>query len=146
MTIAFLTLFFGLITGPYPVELTVSGPAASVEIEVDGRPAGALPRSPWKGTINFGSSLLPHQVVARALDAQGQELGRAEEWVNLAHPPSKAEIVLEGGGKGPPKAAKVAWTNLKGEKPHAVALTFDGITVPLDSDRRGTLPAHDLKS
>src|SRR4051812_7354973 len=101
MTIAFLTLFFGLITGPYPIELAVSGPAASVEIVVDGRSAGTLPGAPWKGTINFGSSLLPHQIVARALDAQGHELGRAEEWVNLAHPPSKAEIVLEGAGSGP---------------------------------------------
>src|SRR4051794_6463280 len=146
MTIAFLTLFFGLITGPYPVELTVSGPAASVEIVVDGRSAGTLPGAPWKGTINFGSSLLPHQVVARALDAQGHELGRAEEWVNLAHPPSKAEIVLEGGGKSPPKAAKVVWTNLKGEKPHAVSLTFDGLPVALDANGRGTLPAHDLGS
>lgn len=146
MTIAFLTLFFGLISGPYPIQLAVSGPAASVEIVVDGRRAGTLPGSPWKGTINFGPSLLPHEVVARALDAQGNELGRAEEWVNLAHPPSKAEIVLEGAGSGPPKAAKVAWTNLKGEKPQSIALTFDGVPVKLDRDGRGTLPAHDLSS
>ncbi|PYQ59438.1 MAG: hypothetical protein DMF53_18820 [Acidobacteria bacterium] len=146
MTIAFLTLFFGLITGPYPIELAVSGPAAAVEIVVDGRSAGTLPSPSWKGTINFGSSLLPHQIVARALDAQGHELGRAEEWVNLAHPLSKAEIVLEGAGSGPPKAARVAWTNLKGEKPHAISLTFDGLPVPLDAGGRGTLPAHDLSS
>lgn len=146
MTIAFLTLFFGLITGPYPIELAVSGPAASVEIVVDGRSAGTLPGAPWKGTINFGSSLLPHQIVARALDAQGNELGRTEEWVNLAHPLSKAEIVLEGGGGGPPKAAKVVWTSLKGEKPIVASLTFDGLPVPLDARGRGTLPAHDLGS
>ncbi len=146
MTITFLTLFFGLISGPYPIQLAVSGPAASVEIVVDGRRAGTLPGPPWKGTINFGASLLPHEVVARALDAQGNELGRAEEWVNLAHPPSKAEIVLEGGGSGPPKAAKVAWTNLKGEKPQSIALTFDSVPVKLDRDGRGTLPAHDLSS
>lgn len=146
MTIAFLTLFFGLITGPYPIELTVSGPAASVEIVVDGRSAGTLPGAPWKGTINFGSSLLPHQIVARALDAQRHELARAEEWVNLAHPLSKAEIVLEGGGGSPPKAAKVVWTNLKGEKPQATSLTFDGLPVALDANGRGALPAHDLTS
>jgi hypothetical protein len=146
MTLAFLSLFFGLISGPYPIELAVSGPAASVEIVVDGRPAGALPGAPWKGTINFGSALLPHEIVARALDAEGHELGRAEEWVNLAHPLSKAEIVLEGGGSGPPKAARVAWTNLKGEKPLSTSLTFDGVPVPLDAAGRATLPAHDLSS
>lgn len=146
MTIAFLTLFFGLITGPYSIELTVNGPAAAVEIVVDGRSAGTLPGAPWKGTINFGSSLLPHQIVARGLDAQGHELGRAEEWVNLAHPLSKAEIVLEGSGSGPPKAARVTWTNLKGEKPLSTALTFDGLPVTLDANGRGTLPAHGLSS
>ncbi len=146
MTLTFLTLFFGLISGPYPIQLAVSGPAAAVEIVVDGRPAGRLPGPPWKGTINFGASLLPHEIVARAVDAQGNELGRAEEWVNLAHPLSKAEIVLEGGGSGPPKAAKVAWTNLKGEKPQSITLTFDGVPVKLDRDGRGALPAHDLSS
>jgi hypothetical protein len=146
MTIAFLSLFFGLISGPYPIQLALSGPAASVEIVVDGRSAGTLPGPPWKGTINFGRALLPHQVVAKALDAQGHELGRAEEWVNLAHPLSKVEIVLEGGGNGPPKAARVAWANLKGEKPSSIALTFDGLPVKLDKDSRGTLPAHDLSS
>jgi hypothetical protein len=145
-TLAFLSLFFGLISGPYPIQLAVSGPAASVEILVDGRSAGTLPGAPWKGTINFGRSLLPHQVVARALDAEGHELGRAEEWVNLSHPLAKVEIVLEGGGSGPPKAAKIAWANLKGEKPLSTSLTFDGLPVPLDANGRGTLPAHDLSS
>src|SRR6185369_3906149 len=46
----------------------------------------------------------------------------------------------------PPKAAKVAWTNLKGEKPLSTALTFDGLPVALDANGRGALPAHDLRS
>jgi hypothetical protein len=144
--IAFLSLFFGLITGSYPIELAVNGPAASVEIVVDGRSAGTLPGPPWKGTINFGPVLRPHRVVARALDAQGHELGRTEEWVNLPHPLSKAEIVLEGGGSNPPKAAKVVWTNLKGEKLRSIVLTFDGLPVALDAEGRGILPRHDLSS
>jgi hypothetical protein len=146
MTVAFLSLFFGLITGPAPVELSVDGPAAAVEIVVDGRPAGRLPGTPWKGTINFGHALLPHSVVARALDAQGHELARAEEWVNLPHPPAKVEIALEGSGGGPPKAAKVVWTNLTGDVLRAVALSFDGLPVKLDAQGRGELPPHDLKS
>jgi hypothetical protein len=146
MTIAFLSLFFGLISGPYPLELAVNGPAASVEIVVDGRSAGRLPGPPWKGTINFGRSLLPHGIVVRALDAQDHEVGRAEEWVNLPHPLSKAEIVLEGGGSAPPKGAKVVWTNLKGEKPRSTSLVFDGLPVALDANGHGALPPHDLSS
>jgi hypothetical protein len=146
MTIAFLSLFFGLISGPYPLELAVNGPAAAVEIVVDGRPAGRLPGPPWKGTINFGKSLLPHGIVVRALDADGHELARAEEWVNLPHPLSKAEIVLEGGGSAPPKGVKVVWTNLKGEKPHSISLAFDGLPVALDAEGHAALPAHDMSS
>ena len=137
MNIAFLSLFFGLITGSFPVELSVDGPAAAVEVVVDGRVAGRLPGPPWKGTINFGRALLPHDIVARALDAQGHELARTEEWVNLPHPPAKVEIALEGNGGGPPKAAKVVWTNLAGEPPRSVSLAFDGLPVKLDVQGRG---------
>ncbi|HEY0556804.1 MAG TPA: hypothetical protein VGG20_21285 [Thermoanaerobaculia bacterium] len=146
MTVAFLSLFFGLITGSVPVELSVDGPAAAVEIVVDGRPAGRLPGPPWKGRINFGHALLPHGIVARALNAEGHEVGRAEEWVNLPHPPAKVEIALEASGGGPPKAAKVVWTNLTGDVPRSVALSFDGLPVKLDAQGRGELPPHDLKS
>jgi hypothetical protein len=146
MPIAFLTLFFGLISGPYPVELTVEGPAAAVEIQVDGQPAGRIESPPWKGVIDFGPALLPHQVVARALDAQGHELGRTEEWANLPHPLTKVDIVLERQGDRPPTAAQVRWKNLAGEKVRSTSLAFDGLPVRLDADGRALLPKHDLAS
>jgi hypothetical protein len=144
MPIAFLTLFFGLISGPYPVELTVEGPAAAVEIQVDGRPAARIEAPPWRGVIDFGAPLLPHQVVARALDAQGHELGRTEEWANLPHPLTKVDIVLERQGERPPTAAEVRWKNLAGEKLRSISLAFDGLPVRLDAGGRGVLPKHDL--
>jgi hypothetical protein len=146
MPIAFLTLFFGLISGPYPVELTVEGPAAALELQVDGRPAGRIESPPWKGVIDFGAALLPHQVVARALDAQGHELGRTEEWANLPHPLTKVDIVLERQGDRPPTAAQVRWKNLAGEKLRRTSLAFDGLPVRLDAGGRGVLPKHDLGS
>src|SRR4051812_4739193 len=95
MTISFLTLFFGLITGPYPVELAVNGgPAAAVELTVDDQTSSRLPGPPWKAKIDFGRALAPHHIVARALDAEGKELARTEEWANLPHRLTKAEILL----------------------------------------------------
>jgi hypothetical protein len=146
MTLAFLSLFFGLISGPFPVELTVDGPAAAVEVLIDGRAAARLSGPPWKATVDFGPDLLPHEIVARALDDQGRELGRTADWVNLPHPPAKVEIALEGGGGGPPKAARVLWTNLAGDELRSVSLSFDGLPVKLDAGGRGVLPTHDLKS
>ncbi|HEY4572652.1 MAG TPA: hypothetical protein VIJ26_01770, partial [Thermoanaerobaculia bacterium] len=146
MTIAFLTLFFGLITGPYPVELTVDGPAAAVEIQIDGQTASRLEAPPWKATVDFGPELLPHKITARALDAQGREQARDEEWVNLPHSLAKLDILLEREGNGPPRAAKLSWKNLAGEKLRTASLTFDGLPVKLDKNGRGALPPHDLKT
>jgi len=145
MTITFLSLFFGLISGPYPVELAVTGPVRSVELLVDGQSVQKLQAPPWKAKIDFGQDLRPHEIVARALDAKGNELARAEEWANLPHSLAKVEIVLEEGKSGPAKAARVVWTDLKGEEPRARLLTFDGIPVALDAAGRAVLPPHDLK-
>jgi hypothetical protein len=145
-TLAFLSLFFGLIRGPYPVELAVNGPAAGVELLVDGRSVRKLQAPPWKTEIDFGPDLLPHQITARALDAQGHEIARAEEWANLPHPLAKVEVILEREKLEPPKAAKIVWTDLKGETPSERLLTFDGTPVTLDAEGRGVLPPHDLKS
>ncbi|HEV2855562.1 MAG TPA: hypothetical protein VHC97_22415 [Thermoanaerobaculia bacterium] len=147
MTIAFLSLFFGLITGRYPVEVAVNGPVAAVEILIDGRGAGRIQGPPWKTEVDFGPGLLPHEITARALDAERRVVSEAREWVNLPHSLVKTDILVEGGGDGSaPKAARVVWANLQGQKPRSVRLTFDGLPVPLDGDGRATLPPHDLKS
>jgi len=147
MTIAFLSLFFGLITGRYPVEVAVNGPVAAVEILIDGRSAGQMEGPPWKTEVDFGPGLLPHEVTARAFDAEERVVGEAREWVNLPHSLVKAAIVVEGAGDGTaPKAAKVVWANLQGQKARSVSLTFDGLPVPLGVDGRADLPPHDLKT
>jgi hypothetical protein len=146
MTISFLTLFFGLITGLYPVELVVNGPAAAVELTVDDQASARLPGPPWKAQIDFGRSLAPHRIVARALDAEGKELARTEEWANLPHPLTKAEILLESDKGGVPRAAKLVWTNLEGKTPQSTSMTFDGQPLKLDPSGRAELPAHDLKT
>jgi|SRR6185369_13702528 len=146
MTIAFLSLFFGLITGTYPVELSIQGPVATVELQVDGKSVRTLQAPPWKAQLDFGQDLQPHQIVARALDADGKEIARVQEWANLPHPLSKVDIALEQDPPAAPKAAKVLWTDLKGEKPGTRSLTFDGAPVTLDPEGRAVLPPHDLAS
>jgi len=146
MTISFLTLFFGLITGSFPIELAVNGPAAAVELTVDDRASARLPGPPWKARIDFGHELAPHRILARALDAEGRELSRTEEWANLPHPLTKVEILLETAKGSVPRAATLVWTNLQGERPESMAMTFDGAPLRLDEHSRAELPAHDLKT
>src|SRR5215208_314117 len=96
--IAFLTLFLGLLTGSHPVELSVSGPVAAVELRLNGAPIGTVSGPPWVQRVDLGAGLLPHELVARALDADGNELARARQWVNLPRPAAEVSIAVEGGG------------------------------------------------
>jgi len=146
MTISFLTLFFGLISGPFPVQMAVSGPVSAIELTVDGGTPSRLVAPPWSTIVDFGPQLVPHRIVARTLDAGNHELARTEEWVNLPHPQAKTEIVLEGEKGGPPRAAKVVWTNVLGERLESVSLSFDGRRLRLDRSQRVSLPRHDLKT
>ena len=139
--IAFLTLFLGLTLGPQPIELTVTGPVAAVELLLDGAPAGRLSGPPWKGEIDFGPSLVPHELVARAIDAEGHEIGRSQQWVNLPRSQAEVDILLENGANGRPAAARLTWQSLTGESPSAIGITFDDQPLVLDSAGRVQLPA-----
>lgn len=144
MQIAFVTLFLGLAVGPFPVELAVEGPVAAVELVLDGAVAGRIEKPPWKGEIDFGSELVPHELVARALDASGREVARTRQWVNLPRPAAEVEIVLEGAGR--PSRVRLAWQSRTGEEPTAIHLTLDGKPLVLGTDGRAALPDYDPES
>lgn len=136
--IAFLTLFLGLTAGTQPVELTVSGPVAAVELRLDGQPVGRLEKPPWRLPVDFGAALLPHRLEAVALDPSGQELARAGQWVNLPRSPAEVDLVLENGPEGRPAAVRVTWQSLVAGEPELL-LTFDGKPLPV-IERRAALP------
>ncbi len=117
---------------------------AAVEILLDGAVAERLEGAPWKGTIDFGPDLAPHELVARALDAQGREVARTRQWVNLPRPAAEVEIALEGSGDNTaPAAARVTWQRLNLESPSEVKLLFDGQPLALDATGRAVLPRYD---
>jgi len=144
--IAFLTLFLGLTLGPQPIELTVTGPVAAVELLLDGAPAGRMAGPPWKGEIDFGPSLVPHELVARGLDDQGTEIARTRQWLNLPRPPAEVDILLENGAAGRPVAARLTWQSLTGESPSATRVTFDDKRLAVDPEGRIQLPAWDSET
>jgi hypothetical protein len=142
--IAFVTLLLGLISGVYPIEVTVSGPVAKVEFLIDGTVAGATAFPPWKTFVDLGQTLEPHELVARSLDASGREIARAAQWINLPRPPAEVEIVLENGADGKPAHARLTWQSVNSVAPGSITLTFDGNPLTLDGERRAALPRHDL--
>lgn len=144
--IAFVTLLLGLITGVYPIEVTVSGPVAAVEFTLDGAPAGRIEQPPWTSQIDLGRDLRPRELVARALDAEGREISRASQWLNLPRPQAEVGIVLEPGEDGAPRAALLTWQMVSGVKPAAIEVNLDGEPLKVDANGRAELPSRDLKS
>lgn len=141
--IAFLTLLLGLTTGAIPIEVTVDGPVAAVEYVLDGATLARVEAPPWSATLDFGV-LQPHELVARALDEDGNEIARTSQWLNVPRPPAEVEIVLEPDAEGRPVAARLSWQSLTSALPATISLTLDGAPLVVH-DRRAVLPPHDLK-
>ena len=144
--IVFVTLLLGLISGVYPIEVTVSGPVAAVEFTLDGASVGRLEHPPWVQKIDLGADILPHQLVARALDAEGKEIASATQWINLPRPPAEVQIVLESDGQRAPRTARLTWQSVNGVNPTSIDLTLDGEPLTVDGSGRAALPPKDLSS
>ncbi|HEX6198750.1 MAG TPA: hypothetical protein VF150_00680 [Thermoanaerobaculia bacterium] len=143
MTIAFATLFLGLVVGTQPVELVVGADVARVELLLDGQVVGDRAGPPWEVPCDFGEELAPHELVAVALDAEGKELGRARQWINLPRSEAEATVVVEGAEDGKDAVARLSWENLTGEEPLSVSVVFDGEELTAEDPRAIPLPAHD---
>ena len=96
MSVAFASLFLGLVLGVQPVDLVVGDGVARVELLHDGRACGEADEPPWSVPCDLGDVLAPHRLEAVAYGPGGDELGRASQWINLPRPEAEASVVLEG--------------------------------------------------
>lgn len=143
--IVFLTLLLGLVSGTVPIEVATGGPVSRVEVLLDGVPVREIAAPPWSAAVNLGSDLQPHVLVARALDAEGGEIARTAQWINLPRPAAEVEVVLESGLSGKPATARLFWQSVDNAAPASIGLTLDGEPLVLDAERRVALPKLDLK-
>ncbi|MDX1501603.1 MAG: hypothetical protein R3325_04505 [Thermoanaerobaculia bacterium] len=124
--ISFLTLFLGLLVGPHDVALAVGPEVAEVRLLLDGRQVAALESEPWRAKVNFGDRLRPHELVAVALDAAGEEIARSRQWINRPRGRAESTLLLEQDADGRPKALRLIWENLVDLHPLDVSVTLNG--------------------
>ena len=141
--VAFLTFLLGLTVGVQRIELAVDHRVASVELRLDGRVVGALQGAPWVAEVDFGRALLPHHLEAIARDAEGNEIDRALQRVNLPREAAEATLKLEGGEKGY-TGAELSWRAADESEPEEIQVRFDGELLEVEG-KRVTLPPHDRK-
>ncbi|HEX2254888.1 MAG TPA: hypothetical protein VHQ65_16605 [Thermoanaerobaculia bacterium] len=138
--IRFLTLLLGLVIGPWPVALDVGPDVARVDLLLDGVEVASVAGEPWQATVDLGEELAPHHLVAVARGADGAELGRTEQWINLGPSPLEVELDVERDEAGKPVAARVIWQSVEDLAIERVTLSLDGEPLPLDERYRAALP------
>jgi hypothetical protein len=145
--IVFLSLFLGIVEGPHPVALQVSGPVKSVRITLGGREVAVMTQPPWTINIDMGRELVPRELTAVGFDAAGQEIARATQVINLPRPIGELEIALErAGGGDAPTGCTIRWRHLTNAKPARTTLTLDGKPLALDEYLHARLPKLDLET
>lgn len=139
MTVAFVTLLIGLVSGPREVVVAPGAGVVSVEILLDGRVVANLTRAPWRTVVDLGEAAEPHDLVAVAKDADGRETGRARQRVNLPRAAAEATVLVEGsGGRG--RVARVSWRAVSGEKPVRARASFNGVPLAVEDPARIPIP------
>jgi hypothetical protein len=142
VTIAFVTLFLNLVSGPQTVEVAVTGPVAAVEIFLNGESAGVMRGEPWRVDCDFGS-LRPLTLEAVAFDAEGIERARTTQLVNLPRPLVETSFQLQLGPQGQPRAARLNWESARGRNPISFQVILDGEPIEDFDPLAIPLPAGD---
>ncbi len=141
--IEFISLLLGLVSGPHSVEISVVGPVAAIELQLDGREVETRSQPPWRFECDFGDALVPHELVAIARDAEGKELGRARQWVNLQQRPvADAAMIFSGGESSRPSQVGLVWESIGQRQPRSIEVLFDGEPLSFDDPAHIPLPAY----
>jgi len=143
--VAFETLLLGLVTHIQPVRMMVAPPVTAVVLRLDGTTVAGLRHSPWEARVDLGVRPHPHFLEAVGLDAEGREVSRATQWVNLPRAVAEARLLLERDPvSGVTRGARVTWEDVEGTDPLAVRASLDGAELPvLDGGTRMALPPVD---
>ncbi|HMB52104.1 MAG TPA: hypothetical protein VKU40_02225, partial [Thermoanaerobaculia bacterium] len=142
-SIVFVSLFLGLTAGTQQVEVAVDPAVAAVELRLDGVEVTRMIEPPWTIQIDLGDELAPHHLEALAFDPSGDEIGRAEQWINLPRQRQEVRLLLERGDDGRVTGGRVAWGSLEYAAPTSMRLSLDGEELAIDDPSAFELPRHD---
>jgi len=138
--IAFATFILGLVTGDCVVGVVPGENVARVEMLLDGQLVAEIRKPPWEAVVDFGPYPEPHLLVAVAMDQEGGETARVEQWVNRPKRLAEASLVLTPGTGGRGRSAVLSWRSVVAADPVATRITFDGTPLPVADAARIALP------
>jgi len=142
--IIFLTLYLGLVSGRQPVALQADGAVTSINILVDGAVIATIDGPPWRTEIDLGPALLPHEIVAVGLNANGAEVARASQFMNLPRRMGEIDLALARDANGKPVRATLVARHIAHEKVRSVSMKLDDHPLAVDKDLTAKMPAVDM--
>jgi hypothetical protein len=141
--IVFITLFLALSSGTEPVSVAVEEPVATVELRLDGRRVAEIRKAPWSAEVDFGP-LRPHRLEAVGYDADGEEVDRAVQLVNVPHSRAESHILLDRDPEGRVREARLLWDTVENLEVERAEVRFDGRPLEVSSPRAAiAVPKHD---
>ncbi|MCP4898959.1 MAG: hypothetical protein GY906_18465 [bacterium] len=141
--IVFVTVLLGLVVGSHTVQMNVAGPVTEIEVVLDGELIERLTAEPWQLRCDFGPVLRPHQLTAIARNAEGRELSRVSQMINVGQSQAKASWGFEVGDDGWPEEVDLFWESVGQRHPRSMEVTFDGEPVELPDGGLIPIPPHD---
>lgn len=149
--ITFLTLFLGLVTGSWQVEVSATASVTRVELLLDGSTVGVDEAPPWELEVDFGDEPAPHRLTAVGFDAEGAEVARTTIPINLQPRETALSVLIDGPEKGAP-VARLSWRSNDGSAPTRLAAWLDGEPIEIGTGpdavpegvQRLPLPSIDL--
>jgi hypothetical protein len=127
--IVFATRILGLVAGEQKIDVQADATVKSVEVLRDGERVARLHQAPWSAVVPFGSELAPHDLTVIGFDAEGRELGRDTQAVNVTRPPAELGILLDRDARGN-VTATIRWNHFANKDPAYVSVKLDGKNVP----------------
>ncbi len=138
--LVFVTLFLGLVTGQRAVELSTGDRVTTVEARLDGKVVARVTQAPWKFNVDFGDTPKPHFLSAVAFDAEGAEVAKVFQRINLPRALAEATLILVPGTGGKDRFVRLSWQCAVAAEPSKVVVTFDGKPIPYSDPRKIALP------
>jgi len=119
-----MSRFLGLASGETELALRATPDVQRIEIHRDGEKIATMTEPPWKARVDLGKELGPYALSAIGFGADGTEVARDSQTVNLARPVAEAGIVLER-SEGI-LSARVLSTHVLGAQPASIVVKLDG--------------------
>jgi len=132
--LVFVTRLLGLMSGTRAIDMQVDPSVAAVELMLDGERAAVLRGAPWQTKVNFGPELAPHELTAIARDAEGRELARDTQFINVPRPQAEIGVMFER------DRANIRWQHIGGAMPKKMTVKLGSRTLASTITRSVKLP------